>query len=65
VIDEFVDGVWFVELASIADPDAVDAATLGARPQSSGPATTRGPSPPTFRLACGPNATPGCGLRPR
>jgi predicted ATPase/class 3 adenylate cyclase len=36
VIDEFVDGVWFVELASIADPDAVDAAiaaTLGARPQ--------------------------------
>ena len=36
VIDEFVDGVWFVELASIADPEAVDAAiaaTLGARPQ--------------------------------
>lgn len=36
VIDEFVDGVWFVELASIADPDAADAAiaaTLGARPQ--------------------------------
>ena len=36
VVDEFVDGVWLVELASIADPEAVDAAiaaTLGARPQ--------------------------------
>jgi predicted ATPase/class 3 adenylate cyclase len=36
VIDEFVDGVWLVELASIADPGAVDSAigtTLGARPQ--------------------------------
>ena len=37
VVDEFVDGVWLVELASIADPEAVDAAiaaTLGARPQA-------------------------------
>ncbi|MGA7757015.1 MAG: adenylate/guanylate cyclase domain-containing protein, partial [Ilumatobacteraceae bacterium] len=36
VVDEFVDGVWLVELASIADPEAVEAAiaaTLGARPQ--------------------------------